>query len=397
MSRLSAVMPSGPVAPPRDGFTLMEMMISITIMMLVFAMAVPFFRVQARSVEQNAQRLDARTGGRYGASSLDRDLRVAGIGMPVDQPLLVQAQRDAITINANLVSRDTGDVFAVYINPDIDEGLTTSLAPATSVTLPNSSWTYPSVAYMEGDARSNAETISYWVAPDRERPGFSALFRRVNRGDPRVVVRNVVTSEGEPVFRYYFVNTDGRLTEVSSSRLPMRHTPGLHGDALDTGTAGFIDSVRVVRVRLRTAARDAQTGRVDTIAQESSIRMMNAGLLKRSTCGAAPRPPAYDSRTPIRAFLAAGKPTIEFALLPSPDEAAGERDVKRYVLYRRLEGESDWGEPRATLMSAGLASYPIEVEVEPARRIQYGIAAMDCTPRLSSILPSDVVTTPALP
>lgn len=386
-------MPSRPGTTPsrrrpdrRQGFTLAEMMISVTILMLVFAMAVPFFRAQARSVETNAQRLDARTGGRYGASSLDRDVRVAGIDTPAEQPVLVQAQGDAITVNGNLLTRDTSDVFSVYVNPDADPTATGSLTSATPITLPNSSWTYPAITYRdEANALSKAETISYWVAADPDRPGFSALYRRVNREEPRVVVRNLIVTDTLPVFRYFYVAPDGRLTQVANSLLPMRHSVPRHGDAADTGRAGFIDSVRVVRVRLQTVARDDRTGQVDTLTQESSIRIMNAGLLKRTSCGELPRAPSWRS-APSPVTVVNGSPVVELAFEPSADEGGGERDVMRYVLYRRDATDAEWGEPIGSIVANGSEAYPLQDRTGAAgARYQYGVAAMDCTPRLSDI------------
>lgn len=380
--------------PAPRGFTLVEMLLSVTLMLLVFAMAVPFFRAQARAVEHNAQRLDALTGGRYGASALDREVRMAGVNAPAAQPALVQAAPDAITVSGDFVASDTSDALAVYVNPDADRGATGALSPRDRVTLPNSAgWTYPDTVYRDESGNpSLAETVSYWVAPDPERPGLSALYRRVNAGAARVVVRGVVPGGG-PAFRYLYAAPDGRLAEVPASRLPLRHAAPIHGDAADTGSAGFIDTVRVVRVRLRTLARDERTGRADTITHETSIRIMNAGLLRRTSCGEAPRAPAFEASPVPR--MVGGAVVVDVAILPSPDEADGARDVMRYVVYRRLAGGLDWGEPIASVVASGLARYV--VEDRGAQRFTgyvYGVAAMDCTPRLSEVTNSGPVDTP---
>lgn len=378
----------------RRGFTLIEMVLSVTLMLIVFAMAVPFFRAQARAVDQTARRLDALAGGRYGASSLDREVRVAGVNTPAAQPVLVQAAADAITINGDFVAPDTSDALAVYVNPDADRETTSALTARTRVTLPNSAgWTYPDTAYQDDSGNpSLAETVSYWVAPDPERSGEAALFRRANRGEPRVVVRGVVAT-GAPVFRYFYVAPDGRLTEVAAARLPLRHAVPMHGDAADTGSAGFIDTVRVVRVRLQTVARDARTGRADTLSQESSIRVMNAGLLKRTSCGAVPRTPAF-AADPAPSVVG-GATVVDLAVLPSADEGDGERDVMRYALYRRPASEPDWGEPIASVVASGAASYAVQDRgALSGVRYVYGVAAMDCTPRLSEIAVSRPVDAP---
>ena len=51
---------------------------------------------------------------------LERELRVAGVGVVDQQPLLVMANTLGITFNADLAALDTGDLSAVYINPDDD-------------------------------------------------------------------------------------------------------------------------------------------------------------------------------------------------------------------------------------------------------------------------------------
>ena len=65
----------------REGVTLIEMMIAIVLFVLVFGLAVPFFRYQARSVSASAGRLDALQNARYAQSAIDRDLRISGIGI----------------------------------------------------------------------------------------------------------------------------------------------------------------------------------------------------------------------------------------------------------------------------------------------------------------------------
>ena len=102
----------------RQGFTLIEMLMSVGLTVMLFGLAVPFFGTQLRSVGANGGRWEALQNVRYAATTLDRDLRVAGVGVVDRQPLIVQAAPYAITFNADLVTRDTADPVAVYYNPD---------------------------------------------------------------------------------------------------------------------------------------------------------------------------------------------------------------------------------------------------------------------------------------
>ena len=45
--------------PRRNGFSLVEMIFAISITVLVFSIAVPFFRAQTRAMDAGAGRLDA--------------------------------------------------------------------------------------------------------------------------------------------------------------------------------------------------------------------------------------------------------------------------------------------------------------------------------------------------
>ena len=86
----------------RAGFTLIEMMMAILLTMLVFAITIPFFRMQTKALDGGAGRLDALQNARYAQSAIDRELRLAG-GAP-GQPIIVQAAPFAVTFNVDLVT-----------------------------------------------------------------------------------------------------------------------------------------------------------------------------------------------------------------------------------------------------------------------------------------------------
>ena len=96
--------------------------------------------------------LDAQQNSRFAISSLERELRVAGVGVVDQQPLLVMANKLAITFNANLVALDTGDMGSVYINPDADSAAVDVLRQTQAITLTDGGHAiYPQTARALGD------------------------------------------------------------------------------------------------------------------------------------------------------------------------------------------------------------------------------------------------------
>lgn len=387
-------MPANAARPlRRDGFTLVEMVISIAVSLLVLAVVVPFFRVQVLAVGTHAGRADAQQNVRFGASTIDRELRVAGVGVVGSQPLIVQAGPNAITFSVDLATRSPSDVGSVYYDPDLPPVATVSLTPATAIVLPLSVTPYPDTSYAQaGGAPSSAETISFWVTPDTaaDGDGLHALYRRVNNTPPTLVARGIVITPGEPVFRYFKADSIGRVVEISQSLLPIYHTAAIHGAPADTLASALTDSIRMVRVRL-TGRFTGQDGTVATRTVDTGIRIMNSGLLQFSTCGDLPR-----FLGPASASLVDPPPAARIVVTwpPSTDEGTGEGDVERYVIYRRDPNVPEWGEPYASV-PAGNSSYAFsDAAVAAGERWVYAVAAQDCSSQLSPLSASGTVTIP---
>ncbi|HEY5060521.1 MAG TPA: prepilin-type N-terminal cleavage/methylation domain-containing protein, partial [Gemmatimonadaceae bacterium] len=156
-----------PTLRSRRGFTLPEMIISMTLMLTIIGLSTKLFQIQSRAVQMANGRLDAQSNSRYALSLLDRELRMAGVGVVDIQPLLVMAGPTALTFNANLVSLDTGDLGAVYINPDADSAGVDVMRTSEKMALPTTAINYPESTYMQNTGvPSNAETISYWLSKD---------------------------------------------------------------------------------------------------------------------------------------------------------------------------------------------------------------------------------------
>lgn len=394
-------MPARSPAPGRrvpTGFTLVEVMMAVTLMLMVFAAAVPFFRTQARSIDDQAGRFDATQTARFAISQVDKDLRVAGNWLGVGQPLLVQADTLAITFNADLVSsvHDAYSQYAVYVDSSAPLSTTGGLTRDARITLPNTSRLYPDSTYRKpGNTEPiDTETISYFLVADT-RPGFTdryQLRRRVNADTATLVAENVVLPPGERVFRYYTLGTGGVLTEIPTSRFPLYHTAIMHGSTADVGVARMTDSVRVVRMRLTVADVDPRRGeRRQTF--ESNIRLRNAGLLNRPSCGAAPRLGSISLGTSIGGT--AGARYVSLTWRPATDETSGERDVQAYLVYRRLTTDAAFSGVFQSIPADGSASYRFDDNaVTTGDRFVYGVAALDCTPLVSATTTTTSSTIP---
>jgi type II secretory pathway pseudopilin PulG len=383
----------------RRGFTLAETLLSMTLMLTLIGLSTQLFRKQSQAVSTQNGRLDAQSNSRYALSMLDRELRMAGAGVVDAQPLLVEAGPLAITFNANLVALDTGDIGAVYINPDADSAGVDALKTNEKITLPGTSIQYPDSTYMQASGiTSNAETISYWLSHDStsSRANEYILFRRVNARPARIVAKGIIYGGAtDTVFQYMKSDTLGVLTPISPASLPLTHSAVVHGSQADAGTAALIDSIRQVNVQFTTVYHDARTN-ADTFRRlQLTIHLMNAGLIHHSTCGNQP----ISVTSPTATVFAANGGTIPQTYVrltwsPSSTDGGGERDVERYALYRRLTGATTFDQPFASV-PGGSPSYTFQdTDIISGQSWIYGVAAQDCTPSSSAVSVTTSVVIP---
>jgi hypothetical protein len=378
---------------------MIETMLSMTLMLTLIGLSTQLFRKQSNAVSTQNGRLDAQSNSRYALSMLERELRMAGAGVVDAQPLLVQAGALAITFNGNLVSLDTGDVGAVYINPDADSAGVDVLRNTEKITLPGTTTLYPDSTYMQATGvTSNAETISYWLSHDStsSRTNEYILFRRVNARPPRLVARGIIYGgASDTIFQYFKGDTLGNLTPISTAALPLIHTAAIHGSQSDAGIPALIDSIRQVKVQFTTVYHDARTN-ADTYRRlQLTIHLMNAGLIHHTTCGNQPLSVAAPTAT---VFAANGgtipQTYVRLSWSPSVDDGGGERDVERYALYRRLSGATTFDQPFASV-PGGSPSYTFQdTDIISGQTWIYGVAAQDCTPASSSVSVTTAVVIP---
>jgi hypothetical protein len=155
--------------------------------------------------------------------------------------------------------------------------------------------------------------------------------------------------------------------------------------------AARIDSLRGVRVNF--TATNGLTGaneRIRTITR--LVALPNAGLANRKSCGDEPIPPT--GFVGANAILAGGKKAVRLTWNASVDEGGGEKDVIRYVVWRRQFASPNWGDPFESI-PAGLPNYTwVDELVTPGETYAYAVASQDCTPTLSQIVTVGPITVP---
>lgn len=380
----------------RAGFSLIEVMISLTILLVIMGAAVQFLRRQSSAVATQSQRMDALQNAQFAASEIERDLREAGAGVADAQPMIVQLDANAITFNANLVSGDPNDVRAVYRSRDADTAAVREMLPTEKLALPTSLPTrmYPDSTYWASKGvQSGAETISYYLLPDAGATTANtfALWRRANATAPTLVARGIVR-DAVPFFTYYTQGTANALQPISSTALPLYHV-AIHGSADDVGGSALTDAVRVVRVHFSALTVDPLAGK-DSIKYrvvETRVRLMNAGLLHLSACGARPVP--APAPTLSQASPSPGVHVVTVSWTRSGDDGSGEKDIERYAIFRRLATATQMNDPIASVPASTTGSYSYtDTGVLPGGTYVYGIAAQDCTPTMSDITASGPIT-----
>lgn len=361
---------------------MIELLISMIITLVIFSLAVPFLKTQARTVTDFGGRLDAQQNARFAFNAIDRELRMAGVGILNDQPMLVYADSLGVTFNADIVSNDSLDVAAVYYNPTITDELAKSLPKTTQVQLFPSSMLYPDSNYitLQNSAVSDAETISYWVSHDSSaaRSDVFALWRRVNNAAPSLVAKNLIIEPGRPVFEYMRL-TGGTLVPVAGGDLPLVHV-AVHGAPDDTLRSAWTDSIRVVRVRFSAIYVDPKAGEQKR-SVDGSIRLLNAGLVSNPICGVKPTASAL-SMTMAGSVNA---PQIKLSWPPSSDQEGGEKDVRSYVLSRRRLPSGPFTDV-VSQPANKTTTYTFTdqgAQVKPGESYEYSLVALDCTPMRS--------------
>jgi prepilin-type N-terminal cleavage/methylation domain-containing protein len=384
----------------RRGFTLIEIMISMTLMLTIIGLSTQLFRKQANAVAAQSGRLDAQQNSRFAVSMLERELRVAGVGVVDQQPLMVMAGPTSMSFNANLVALDTGDLGSVYINPDADSASVGVWKKVDRMQLPGTSAFYPNSTYVKASGVfSDAETITYWIAPDSSSswPNEYILWRRVNARPPRMVARGLYYRPGtDTLFRYFKADSLGTVTEITGATLPIVHSAVVHGTQTDVGTSALTDSVRYVRAQFNSIYHlSLKPGDTTQRRLNMTIKLMNAGLIHHLTCGSPPiAPTALGAVVTPANGTTVPRPFVTLTWTKAVDDGAGEKDVERYAIYRRINSDPNFDQPIGSVVG-GRATYSfIDTDLQTGQHWVYGVSALDCSPSNSPMVSSPQVVIP---
>lgn len=382
----------------RRGMTLGEVLVSLTIAAILITAAVRFFNDQSRMFASGTSALAVVQNYRFALSTLSRDLRTAGAGTSADQPFLVYAGPDVVAFNADYLSRDPNDLFSVYVEPEAPAAAVSALGRATRISIPLTGFSYPDTTYRQRGTNGGAETLIFYFSPDPATPRADdfVLMRQANGTAPAVVARGLLRTPGRPFLEYLWVEDDSVqgsvVRAVPAAFVPLAHTVPLHGAREDRpDSLGRIDRVRGVRVSV-TATNGAPGAREIRRSATRVIRLANAGAATLQSCG---EPPVSGAPMSAAAIVRPdGSAEVRLAWSAAPDDAGGERDVLRYVIWRRVSGSGDWGDPYVSVPS-GLGVYEFADEaVEAGTRYDYAVASQDCTPSLSGLVATTGVLVP---
>ena len=376
------------------GMTLIEILVAMTVFLIVLGGVVKAIGSQSQGFRKGSDELGILQNLRYGIDQVEQDLRLAGGNVAARQPIVGYAGTSAFAFNADIISNIATDISAVYIDVDASNGEVQAWPLASATPIPGSSpsFTYPKADYLN----SGAETVMFWFTADTStsRSDDYVLMRRVNVRPEETLMRNILLPASGNFFRYYYNNTpavgNATLDTVPTAWYPLSHSAPQHGSLPDTGVLARIDLIRAAELRYRVT--NGRTGTEERIRAASALLVMpNSGVKKLSTCG----------DTPIfnQAVVAAYDPTPPGSIVltwnRSVDEASGESDVIRYLVWRRVGIAGTWGDPYKSLASSGVAVYTDEdTQISSGTTYTYAVAAQDCTPALSTQSVSNAVVVP---
>jgi prepilin-type N-terminal cleavage/methylation domain-containing protein len=373
----------------RSGMTLIEVLVSLVLFSFVIAGTAQFFIAQSGMFRRGSQDMALVQNVRFGADLLHSHIRIAGSRVTAGQPQVVFADEHSFAFNADYASNVDNDAYAVYVDPDAPLGQVMALTPGKAITLPGSSYTYPTEAYLSADGLpSPAETIVFFFEADTssDRPDDYMLLRRANDAAPEVLMRNVLPTPGVPFFRYHVFHKDAdgvqTLQTLGAARLPLEFA----GD----GEPSMLDSLRAVEINMRVS--NGEIGAAERTRDLTLIiPLPHLGRRKLDVCGSQPL-----SSGPVNAvaFPDGTGYAVTLTWTPSTDETSGEQDIVRYVVWKRIAADPDWSDPFLSI-PAGSPSYLFQdTNVEANTQYEYAVSAQDCTPKLSTAVMSNTVFVP---
>lgn len=349
----------------RRGFSLIEILVAMTLTLAVFAITLPFVRSQSRALGSNAGRMDAEQVARYAQRAVDRELRL--VQADPGQPRLVMAGPMAIAFNANVLAPDSTDTEALEVEAGAPAALAESWATASATTLPLVARSYPAFNYYRpsGQASRN-ETVMYFLRPDTVsgRSDVYVLYRRVNARDSVQVARGIHVPDDSAFFSYYVPSGD-TLSRIAASRLPLYWDSTAIGD------------IRAVGLRVGGFFRNRLEGQ-DVIRTVQWRTVLPAVTTDSPRCGSVPSDPravAVNRQTGSDGFH------VRVTWNRSPDDGPGrgDADVTHYIVGTRVDTTGAQWQDLAAMPSSGASNYRYEHYLPSLTgNVKYGVQAVDC-------------------
>jgi hypothetical protein len=376
-----------------QGHTFVELVVSLTVFGAVMTIALSFLQVQNQGFRKGLDYMSSVQSLRYAVGSLERDIQTAGTNLVPGQPEVVYAGEAIMAFNSDYATRAKADPFAVFFDPDLEDGVVNTWVRSQRETLPGTNFVYPDSTYMNDAGRPGpAETLIFFFSPDTEttREDDYALFRQVNAQEPELVAKNLLRVEGEPFFRY-LIETDTGVDSIPDGLLPLTHEVPIHESQAGTGRVSMVDGIRAVRVTLM--ATNGKLGEQERTSKVTRIvRMPNMGFGLLDICGS--RPGLGTVLSAAVSVAGTGETVVDLTWGRSTDDGQGENDIVRYVIWRRLAGSANWDEPYLSIPAGGDNYIYQDADVAMGETYEYALAAQDCTPNLSSMTTAPSVTIP---
>jgi type II secretory pathway pseudopilin PulG len=370
----------------RAGFTLVELLIAMTMTVAVMGAAFSLFRSQSQFFGTNQSRYDM--------------LQNARSALEGAQPVLVYGDSIALAFNTDYIESDTVDTrWAANFDAETPLAETLVWRVADATVIPTTGYTYPTTDFTLGNGDpSPAETYIFYFSPDSStaRTDDYILWQRINNGTPAIIARNILPHpSGLPFFQYLqrrtLISSDTLIT-VPGSNLPLKRRI-LTSGITSTDSADYVrpDSVRAVRLSLRFT--NGKTGADERFRDvQTTAQVPNNGIPLPTVCGRAPIAPS--SLTVVDTLPGSGR--LWFTWSRSTDQDAGEQDVLQYILYRKAQGGAAWTDPLIVVRRvAGQTDYTVEIAGNtPGTAYTFGVSAQDCTPSESSFTTINVTPSP---
>lgn len=360
----------------RGGFSLVEMMVAMTVTLIVFAITLPFVRAQTRSLGSTAGRMDADQVARFAMRAVAADLRQAA--GESGQPMLVAAGPILLSFNANIRQADTLDTGA-FDDEVIGHPGGSSWPVARAAALPLTSRTYPAANYVssEGDT-SRTETITYYLEWDSTATVADtyAMYRQFNDQAPTRLITGLYLPDTQPFFTYYR-NVNSRLQQIpedtvifwDSARMAEVRTVGFRASAIYVNRFDGSEFVRTIETRVTLPVPMTTT---------------------TSSCGAAPTAPTAG----LSAALTVSEPRgVALAWNKSVEDTGEPEDALWYVVERQ-PSSGTWSAV-GTLAAVNNASYAwTDYAVRGSGTFSYRVRVLGCGGTTSSAATLGTVTLP---